>query len=243
MKNVGIASIVYLLVLGFTAVEVLAQVNTATPATVEKVDTLPQKQRSNEAILSLSYANGGMNFGLLYKMQLGKRTYFRLALADISFSSEKYRPTQSTTFPRSSQGGSVALNGGVEFRFKLHRLVQTYTGVDLIVGFDISRQKTDNPSLPASQKSDVDWTMKTGLGFSSGIVVQALPNFLIGVNLAPSITYQYRPYDYYDNDGVLTEDGAYHWLNTSFSLSSVQLFFIYRWDRKPKKAGKQQIAE
>lgn len=135
----------------------------------------------------------------------------------------------------------MALNGGVEFRFKLHRLVQTYTGVDLIVGFDISRQKTDSPSLPASQTSDVDWTMKTGLGFSSGIVVQALPNFLIGVNLAPTITYQYRPYDYYNNGGALYEDGVYHSVNTSFSLSSVQLFFIYRWDRKAYKLGKHRV--
>ncbi len=135
----------------------------------------------------------------------------------------------------------MALNGGVEFRFKWHQLVQTYTGMDLIVGFDISRQTIDNRSLPESQKSDIDWTMKTGFGFSSGIVVQALPNFLIGVNIAPAITYQYRPYDYYDNSGALYQDGVYHWLNTSFSLSSAQLFFIYRWDRKAYKLSKHRV--
>lgn len=119
-----------------------------TTTIAEAVDTVNRSQRENEAILSLSYAYGGMSFGLIYKRQLGKRTYLRTGLVDFNSSLRNNEPTFTNQFPTKTRSVSGAVQLGLEFRFNLHPRIQTYTGVDLVAGGMFSIYMVDNPALP-----------------------------------------------------------------------------------------------
>ncbi|MCF8256007.1 MAG: hypothetical protein K9J06_00520 [Flavobacteriales bacterium] len=199
-----------------------------------KVVSVAQKPKANEAILSLSYANAGMSFGLLYKRQLGKRTYLRVGLVDFSAAISDDEPEFTNQFPTKSRGVSGALNLGLEFRFNLHPRMHTYTGVDLVAGGGYGLYMVDNPALPTIERTNETWQLKLGLAFNSGILVDVHKLLRIGINISPNILYSMQPWDYGYNYGTPYK-GVRHRVTSTFDTGSVQLFLVIHWDRKTKK--------
>lgn len=156
-------------------------------------------------------------------------------MADISISRNQHNPKLTSNFPYENINGSLELITGFEYRFKLHALVETYIGTDLVFGFGLGMTKISNPALPTGSTSDLDYSISTGLGLGSGILVKAIKGFHIGLNLSPTILFTYSPYDSYDENGDLVIEGTNQGLGTYFNSSSVQLLFMYRWEAKPKK--------
>lgn len=212
-----------------------------TDSTVElRRDTIQRIPWVNEAILSLSYANGGMAFGLIYKRQVAEKRYFRISAANLQFYGVDNNPIYSNQFPTRYIRASVNLTLGVEWRFKIHKMIWTYTGIDVLFGANFYANRVDNPSLPTNQRTDEDFNLKSGLAFNSGVLIDVHEMISIGLNLSPDIYYQYSPWEYDDGNGTVYK-GQRHSVRTSFSSGSVQAQVIFRWKRKPYRLKKVSL--
>lgn len=203
---------------------------------VEKRDTIARTPWTNEAILSLSYANGGMAFGLVYKRQVAAKRYFRMSIADISFYRNQSDPVYTNQFPSRHLRVEAELNVGVEWRFRLHKRVSTYTGIDVLAGFGYYQNRLVNPSLPPQQLKDEDYSITAGLAFNSGVIIDVHDMIKVGLNVSPDVFYRFSPWDY--ENGVQEFKGANHRVSTSFSSGSIQLQVIFHWERKPYKLSR-----
>ena len=207
---------------------------------ISKVDTIPRHPWNNEAVLSLSYANGGIAFGLLYKRQVSEHRFFRLSLADIRFTGIRDEPYYSNQFPTRRTNFSANLTMGVEFRFKLHKLVTTYTGIDVLAGFRHYTYRVSNPSLPVREQITQDYTITAGLAFNSGVLFEVHELVKVGLNLSPDVYYWFSPWENDFGSGNIYK-GKTHGVSTSFGSSSVQLLVIFRWERKPFRLKKTKV--
>lgn len=201
------------------------------------IDTIQRIPWGNEAILSLSYANGGIGLGLIYKRQVAEKRYFRISLADIEFFRNKNIPYYSSQFPYSHLTFKANLTLGVEWRFKLHKKVTSYTGVDILCGASLYSNQTHDPSLPANRQISKDYAISAGLAFNSGVIVEVHEQIRLGLNLSPDVFYTFRPWERDYGNGQINK-GKSHSVSTSFSSSSVQLQVIFHWDRKPYRLKK-----
>lgn len=209
----------------------MAQQADSLETSVEKRDTVARIPWANEAILSLSYSNGGMAFGLIYKRQVSAKRYFRISLADISINRYQRTPITSNQFPARYLRIEAEFNMGVEWRFKLHKRVSTYTGIDVLAGFGYYQNRVLNPALPYNQNNDVDYSINCGLAFNSGVIIDVHEMIKVGLNVSPDVFYRFSPWDY--DNGVQEFKGETHSVSTSFSSGSIQLQIIFHWERRP----------
>lgn len=205
------------------------------PRLYAQTDTISKSRfvALNEAALSLSYAGGGMAFGVIYKLQVGRRRFFRASLADIRFNGTDNAPVYSNQFPSRYLNFNANLSLGVEWRFKLHKLVTTYTGIDIVAGVSYYVQRIADPSLPANFKFDDRFDFSAGLAFNSGVRFRVHELIRVGINVSPDIIYKYSPWEYSDSQGNLFK-GVRHTVGTSFNSGSVQLQMIFVWNRNHK---------
>ncbi len=196
-------------------------------------DTIHGMPRVNEAILALSYANGGIAFGLIYKRQITEKRFFRASLADIGFYQENNVPAFSNQFSTSYLRTTLRLTLGVEWRFKLHKRVWSYTGIDVLFGARFYGNKVRDPSLPVNEQIEKHYSLQAGLAFNSGIVVEVHEMIRIGLNLSPDVYYQYSPWEFNDGNGTNYKEEN-HVVATSFSSASVQATIIFHWPRKSR---------
>ena len=194
--------------------------------------------KTNEAILSLSYAGGGINFGLLYKRQVAEKRFFRMSLADISFNRTKDSPRYSNQFPTSRENFSANLNLGVEWRFRVHEKIQLYTGIDAVAGAAHYANRVYDPSLPRDEQLNQDFRLRAGLAFNSGILINVHEMIRIGLNLSPDVLYSWSPWDYQDETGQ-TFKGQSHGVNTSIGTGAIQAQVIFHW----KSGRKKKVSE
>lgn len=192
----------------------------------------------NEAILSLSYAGGGMNFGLLYKRQVAEKRFFRMSLADISFNRQKDSPRYTNQFARSQENFSANLELGVEWRFKVHEQIQLYTGIDAVAGAVHYANRVYDPSLPLDFQRNQDFRLRAGLAFNSGILINVHEMIRIGLNLSPDVLYFWSPWDYQDETGQRLK-GQSHGVNTSIGTGSIQAHVIFHWKSNRKKKASE----
>lgn len=225
MRNLKITST--LLMVCFCAYS-YSQPATDNNATSDKAEA----GKINEAVLSLSYANGGMNFGLLYKRQVAEKRFFRMSLADIRFNRQKDSPRYSNQFATSRENFAANLNFGVEWRFSVHEKIQLYTGIDVVAGATHYANRVYNPS-PGLERNQV-FELTAGLAFNSGIIVQVHELVRIGLNLSPDVLYTWRPWDYYNDMGERVK-GNSNGVNTSIGTGTVQAHVIFHWQGKGKK--------
>lgn len=185
-------------------------------------------QVDNEAALSLSFANGGIGFGLIYKRQVAENRYFRLSLADIHIMRRASVPVHSGQFRSYGENVSANLELGVEWRFKVHSKVLLFTGVDAVLGATHYASRIDNPALPENQQIDQDFTLRTGVALNSGVLVNVHEVIRVGLNISPGILYSWSPWEYEDANAI-TRKGNEHRISTTLSSGSVQALVVFHW--------------
>ncbi len=185
---------------------------------------------SNESILSLSYQNGGLGFGILYKREVRRNRFFRIGLANVGFLTYSETPLYNTNYFSEYSEFTAGLVTGFEFRFQLHRIVWTYTGVDFLLGIDYAdvRRKYESPFI--DDDFFESYVLRTGLVFNSGVQVKVHEVIMIGVNISPDIYYARR----FQKDDSLDDPVTDNAVATSFSSASVQATIIFHWPRKSR---------
>jgi hypothetical protein len=186
---------------------------------------------ANEAILALSYQNGGLGFGILYKREKKKNRFFRLGVTNVGFSyyTDTPSPTSQYMYRISSFQGSVVI--GYEFRFQVHPKVFTYTGIDAMAGLQRSTRIVDYGSSIIDNQSLETTIIQAGLVFNSGVQVRVHELIMLGINLSPNVFYANRRVVDSEEDESINDHGVEATFNSSF----VQATVVFHW---PKKKGK-----
>lgn len=183
---------------------------------------------TNEAILALSYQNGGLGFGILYKKEVNKNRFFRLGLTNIGFSHYTETPSPSSSFEYRTTNfqGSVVI--GYEFRFQLHPKVFTYTGIDAMAGFQRILRKAVFDSNFTDDQSIENHIIQLGLVFNSGVQVRVHEMIMLGINLSPNVFYANRRVMDSEEDEHIVD----HAVEATFNSSFVQATVVFTWPKK-----------
>ena len=194
---------------------------------VSEKKSAPSNDLSNEAILSLSYRDGGLGFGIMYKKEFKSMRFFRIGLANMGVSTFSNTPDPSSIYSNKYLDLDLALVTGFEFRFRLHPIVYTYTGIDLLVGYSHEKRTIDFFSTYYDDRVTTSHIVQVGFAFNSGVQVKVHEVIMVGINISPDIFYARRMYK--DHTDEKMSDDAF---GTSFSSSSVQAQIIFNWPRK-----------
>lgn len=225
MKNGLIASLVLLLI-GFAVGNVFAQQNEST----DQVQIKPQiaEPLSNEAILALSYQNGGLGFGIIYKKELKRNRFVRVGLTNVGINYYTETPSANSLYKYVYKSFEADLMVGYEFRFQLHPKVFTYTGIDVLFGFQNVSRTQDYHSTFFDDYFQESYIFQAGLAFNSGVQVKLHELVMLGINITPNVFYARRIIDNSDEDENISDDAV----STSFNSAFVQATVVIHWPRK-----------
>lgn len=107
------------------------------------------KTRNNEFYLTIANFSP-VNVHLKYKRQIGNKTYFNVALVNLSASSNTVEWQTSTSFPISKLSYSAGIEFGIEFRKQLTKRFSLFHGPNLSLTYRERILKEGDPSLPIS---------------------------------------------------------------------------------------------
>ncbi|MGB0916746.1 MAG: hypothetical protein ACPGU4_04090 [Flavobacteriales bacterium] len=207
----------------------LAQTNNS-PTTKDdlKKDSRPL---TNEAILALSYQNGGLGFGVIYKKEVKENRFFRLGLANIGFNqySESFSSSANYKYRNTDFVGNLVV--GFEFRFRLHPKVFTYTGIDGMIGVSYASRVTDFHAQFIDDQTASSTVLQIGVVLNSGVQVKVHNLIMVGINVSPNIYFARR----FVNDSSEDETIVDNAVQTSFDSSVVQATVVFTWPRKASK--------
>lgn len=188
------------------------------------------RQLSHEAILALSYQNGGLGFGMFYKKEMRKNRFFRIGLANVTIGHYTDSPNYPDPYKYVYNNYRVDLMTGYEFRFQLHPKVFAYTGIDVLLGYEryVNKELFESPIYEDRiRETNV---IRAGLAFNSGVQVKVHEVIMVGVNITPNVFYARRM----RADSQLLEDNVDNGVEGSFNSSIVQATVIFNWPRKQR---------
>ncbi|MBI2720820.1 MAG: hypothetical protein HYX39_01465 [Bacteroidetes bacterium] len=151
------------------------------------------KIRSKEYYLTLANFSP-LTLQLKYKQQIGKKTYFKIGLVNLSASGNSQENSSPIYFPTYNSAYSAGLEVGIEFRKQLTTKFQVYHGPNISFSYRHSSSRLTDPAIPRSQQKNISESYKGSLPYSLGILFNINSNILISAELNPNITYSYLYY-------------------------------------------------
>ena len=162
---------------------------------------------------------------LKYKRQIGKKTYIKIGLVDLSAYANEQQSQDPNHFPTYSLGYSGGLELGIEFRKQLTKTFSVFHGPNLSFIYRQSMSKLLNPAIPQSKQKNISETYRGSIPYSLGILFNLNSNILVSAELNPNINYNYQTYKDGQNQQA---NNIFQNLNVGFDNRIVLLSIVYR---------------
>lgn len=144
------------------------------------------KKRIKEYYVSLAGINP-VNLQIKYKKQIGKKTFFRIGLVNLSISDNTTNPSSTTQFKSNTSSYSAGLELGIEFRQSLSKRFDFFHGPNIGASYSNSVYTLLDPSVPGDKQKDITTLYRGSVIYAFGILFKVSDNFLVAGEINPSI--------------------------------------------------------
>ncbi|MDX2172426.1 MAG: hypothetical protein SFY56_04855 [Bacteroidota bacterium] len=162
---------------------------------------------------------------LKYKRQIGKKTYIKIGLVNLSAYSNEQQLENPNFFPTYNSGFSGGLELGIEFRKQLTKKFSVFHGPNLSFSYLQNMSKTLNPAIPTSQQKSISESYRGSIPYSLGILFNLNSNILVSAEINPNINYNYQTYKNGQNPQA---NNISQNINIGFDNRIVLLSIVYR---------------
>ena len=138
--------------------------------------------RPSEVIISLKSFNGSSIEGIFTK-QIFKEKWIRFGF-DYSHHQTGHDPSLATNFLKRRGGSSASMLLGID-RHRTRKSLEIISGYNLQLGYGLSYQFFDNPSLPIANRKDINVGFIYGIGAVYGIYYNISESFSFGSSVFP----------------------------------------------------------
>jgi hypothetical protein len=146
------------------------------------------KKKTKEYYLSIADFSP-LNIHIKYKKQIGKKTFFKIGLINLSGNFNKQQPANTSVFPTSTSNLTAGLQIGLEFRKQLNEKFTFFHGLNLNYSYGISTLYILNPAIPQrEQKSSYD-THTASIPYTLGLIFNMSKHVLISAEINPSVNF------------------------------------------------------
>lgn len=189
-------------------------------------------QESETGKIKELYLSGNLltfnNFGLQYKTELKKGTFFRIGLINLFFDSSKQKSDPSSyALPSIYTDIEGSFEIGLERRKQVTEKLTAFYGINFITSTSFSRNKVEDPGLPEELRHLDSFSINPGLGFNSGFIFKIAKDFSISAEIIPRLIFKYS-----SNEGPGIATKVHHIITGGeFNLDnqSVRVSIIYHW--------------
>ena len=151
------------------------------------------KTKTKEFYLTLADFSP-VNLQLKYKRQIGKKTYFKLGLVNLSAYANEQASQDPNRFGSASSGYSGGVELGIEFRKQLTKKFSLFHGPNLSFSYQNSVNQTLDPAIPTNKQKNIMQTYRFAIPYSLGILFNLNSNILVAAELNPNINYNQQVY-------------------------------------------------
>lgn len=169
------------------------------------------RKRTKEYYVSLAGINP-VNMQLKFKKQIGKKTFFKIGLVNLSLTETNTNPVNTTTFKSSTLSYSGGLELGMEFRQSLSKRFDFFHGPNIGGSYNYSEYKLLDPSVPGDKQRDITTVYRGSVIYAFGVLFKVTDNFLVAGEINPTIYVSESHY----KDGLNPQNNS---LNTNNGFS------------------------
>jgi hypothetical protein len=128
---------------------------------------------------------------LKYKQQIGKKSYFKIGLVNLSAYYNSQHSQSLNYFPTSNSGYSGGIEVGIEFRKQLTKRFTLFHGPNLSFSYNKSALRVLDPSIPQANQKNTSQSYSGSIPYTLGILFNLSSNILIAAEIDPNIKYNY----------------------------------------------------
>ena len=162
---------------------------------------------------------------LKYKRQIGKKTYFKIGIVNLSAYGNSQKRLDQNSFPTNNSSYSGGLELGIEFRKQLNKRFSVFHGPNLSFSYRKSISRTLDPKIPTSEQKNTSESYRGSIPYSLGVLISLSSNILVSAELNPNISYNYQDY----KDGQNPQgDNISENISIGFDNRIVLLSIVYR---------------
>lgn len=166
-----------------------------------------------------------LSLGLSYKNQIGRNTFFKIGLVNLSFNHQKRvanDPIQDVLSNTLYSGGVLF---GFEFRKSLGKRFTLFHGPNISYSYSHLISRKDNSIILGINERNTAEAHTASIPYSIGFLFEITKHFLISTEVNPSINYTNTLYKYDPNSSM-----NYNIDGFNFSLSNrfFSVSFVYR---------------
>ncbi len=182
------------------------------------------KTRNKEYYLTLADFSP-VTLQLKYKRQIGKKTYLKIGLVNLTYSENLQVVQDPNYFPTSNVFYSAGLELGVEFRKHLTKKFSLFHGPNLSFVYQENISRRQDPAISSSEQKNTFQTYKFSIPYSLGILFNLNSNILVAAEINPNITFNYQTSK---NNTTPNSNMTSQNLNAGFDNRLVLLSIVYR---------------
>lgn len=166
-----------------------------------------------------------LNIQIKYKKQIGKKSFFKIGLINVSGAFSNQQPNNSTSFPTKTSNLSGGLQIGIEFRKQLTNKFTFFHGPNLNYVYSISTTRSLNPAIPQREQTNTLEDHTGSIPYTLGLLFNMSKHILIGAEINPSINISQSNSKYGNNPSL---NSTYTNINFSFDNRYGLLSIVYR---------------
>ena|SRR4030043_476273 len=168
------------------------------------------------------------NFGLQYKSELKRGTFFRLGLTNINLDCYKTKFDPTGPFnPTINTQIEGRFDVGLEKRKQITEKLTAFYGINVITSISFVRSKREDPTLPQDLRHMDNFSISSGLGFNSGFIFNFAKDFSISAEIIPKLIYTYSASE--GQDGLNKVKNIMTGGSFNLDNESVRVSLIYHW--------------
>lgn len=153
-------------------------------------ETTQSPTLKNEISVSTSNLNLN-NLSLKYSKNISDDLWFKIGLIDLYGSVHSKIPSVGAFKTTDTQiNGGLLI--GIEKQKSITSRLAFFYGLNAQMTYNYSNQTTENPSVPESQRDNKVFCYFPGIGIDLGFFYKLNENFLLGVEVNPSIDYYFE---------------------------------------------------
>jgi len=162
------------------------------------------------------------NLSLKYSRLISDNVWLKVGLINLGYDLYKYDPRKGS-FRYTDTKINAGLLIGIEKQRSLSDRLKLTAGLNAQMIYNYSNHKTEDPTVPVGERANEVFKYTPGIGLGLGLFYQIDQNFLLGVELNPSVNYFFEKSNSYYNDQWYKAHGFY------FSLSNNNGFLTLKY--------------
>ena len=166
-----------------------------------------------------------LNIQIKYKKQIGKNSFFKIGLINMSGSFGDQQPNNSTSFPTKTSNLSGGLQIGIEFRKQLTDKFTFFHGPNINYVYYISTTHLLNPAIPQRQQTNTSEEHTGSIPYTLGLLFNMSKHILIAAEINPSINISQSNSKYGNNASL---NSTFTIVNFGFDNRYGLLSIVYR---------------